>query len=167
MIDLVEGSGSRVTPIDYKRGAPRTGAEAPEAWPADRAQVCAQALVLRDNGYTCDEAIVYHDATRQRVRIPIDDELVAATIAQAEQARGVAERGRIPLPLVDSPKCPRCSLVSICLPDETAVAIAIDAPEEEQLALFGDQAAAERRPHEAPSRGVRQGIRLRALRSLR
>ncbi len=26
---------------------------------------------------------------------------------------------RIPAPLVDSPKCPRCSLVGICLPDET------------------------------------------------
>ncbi len=26
----------------------------------------------------------------------------------------------MPAPLVDSPKCPRCSLVSICLPDETS-----------------------------------------------
>ena len=25
----------------------------------------------------------------------------------------------MPAPLVDSPKCPRCSLVGICLPDET------------------------------------------------
>ena len=25
----------------------------------------------------------------------------------------------MPPPLVDSPKCPRCSLVGICLPDET------------------------------------------------
>ena len=31
----------------------------------------------------------------------------------------MAASGRIPPPLVDSPKCPRCSLVGICLPDET------------------------------------------------
>ena len=30
----------------------------------------------------------------------------------------VAAGGRIPAPLRDSPKCPRCSLVGICLPDE-------------------------------------------------
>jgi CRISPR-associated protein Cas1 len=146
VIDLVEGAGTVVTPIDYKRGAPRAGADAPEAWPADRAQVCVQALVLRDNGYTCDEAIVYYDATRQRVRVPIDEELVAATIAQAGDARRVAERGRIPLPLVDSPKCPRCSLVSICLPDETAVAMALDDPDERQLRLFEESLAVEHRP---------------------
>jgi CRISPR-associated protein Cas1 len=31
IIDLVEGTGSAVTPVDYKRGAPRMGAEGPEA----------------------------------------------------------------------------------------------------------------------------------------
>ena len=146
IIDLVEGTGSAVTPVDYKRGAPRTGADGPEAWPADRAQVCAQALILRDNGYTCDEAVVYYDATRQRVRVPIDEELAAATIQQAAGARSLAENGRIPAPLVDSPKCPRCSLVSICLPDETAVSMALPVPEEDQLSLFPDQEASEARP---------------------
>jgi CRISPR-associated protein Cas1 len=33
--------------------------------------------------------------------------------------RAMAQGGKMPLPLVDSPKCPRCSLVTICLPDET------------------------------------------------
>lgn len=146
VIDLVEGSGAAVTPVDYKRGAPRIGSDEPEAWPADRAQVCAQALILRDNGYTCNEAIVYYHQTRQRVRIAIDDELAQATIEQAARARSVAEAGRIPLPLVDSPKCPRCSLVSICLPDETAVAMALEAPEEQQLALFVEREPSELRP---------------------
>ena len=146
VIDLVEGTGTSVTPVDYKRGAPRMGDEGPEAWPADRAQVCVQALILRDNGYTCNDAVVYYNETRQRVRVAIDDELAAATIEQAAQVRAVAERGRIPLPLVDSPKCPRCSLVSICLPDETAVSMALPEPEEDQLTLFRDEASAEARP---------------------
>ena len=139
-LDLIEGSGMTVTPIDYKRGAPRTSGDALEAWPADRAQVCAQALILRDNGYTCEEAIVYYDATKQRVRVAIDAPLEAETVGFAAQARATAERGRIPPPLVDSPKCPRCSLVSICLPDETRASAAL--PEEEaQLALFEELAA--------------------------
>ena len=146
VVDLIEGTGTSVTPEDYKRGAPRLGGEGPEAWPADRAQVCAQALILRDNGYTCDEAVIYYNETRQRVRVAIDDQLVNATIEQAAQARTLAGSGQIPPPLVDSPKCPRCSLVSICLPDETAVSMALPAEDEEQLALFRDEAPTELRP---------------------
>ena len=35
-----------------------------------------------------------------------------------DSARAMAVGGKIPPPLEDSPKCPRCSLVGICLPDE-------------------------------------------------
>ncbi len=35
-----------------------------------------------------------------------------------DELRAMAAGGRIPPPLVDSPKCSRCSLVTICLPDE-------------------------------------------------
>ncbi len=121
-IDLIEEAAGAVIPVDYKYGRPRDDEDGPAAWPADRAQVCAQAIILRDNGYRCDEAVVYYHATKQRVRVPIDDALVGETLASLAEARRVAESGRIPPPLVDSPKCPRCSLVSICLPDETAAA---------------------------------------------
>lgn len=121
-IDLVEGSGDVVTPVDYKRGRPREVDGVLEAWPTNRAQVCVQALVLRENGYECNEAILYYNLTKQRVRVVIDEALVAETLASLAEARQVAESGRIPPPLVDSPKCPRCSLVGICLPDETHVA---------------------------------------------
>jgi hypothetical protein len=70
-------------------------------------------------------------------------------VAHAESARLLAASGRIPLPLVDSPKCPRCSLVSICLPDETAAAMGMTETEEDQerqLALFSDETECERRP---------------------
>lgn len=148
-LDLVEGEGTTVTPIDYKRGGPREAETGPQAWPADRAQVCVQALLLRDNGFSCDEAIVYYDAMKQRVRVPIDETLVSETLDYAARARGVAESGRIPPPLVDSPKCPRCSLVSICLPDETAAALGLPAEETSQRMLFDAPADSERRPLDA------------------
>jgi CRISPR-associated protein Cas1 len=43
----------------------------------------------------------------------------------------------IPPPLVDSPKCPGCSLVGICLPDETFARRCGTAEEPQQLGLFG------------------------------
>ncbi|HLK12290.1 MAG TPA: CRISPR-associated endonuclease Cas1 [Candidatus Binatia bacterium] len=136
-IDLVEGEGDAVVPVDYKRGRPQDGEDGPEAWPADKAQVCAQALILRDNGYTCDEAVLYYDATKQRVRVVVDDALVDETLRALADARRLAAGGRIPPPLTDSPKCPRCSLVTICLPDETATsAAAMESDDADQLALF-------------------------------
>jgi CRISPR-associated protein Cas1 len=140
-IDLIEGGGSRATPVDYKRGAPRDTPEGPEAWPADRIQVAAQALVLRNNGYECEEAILYYDRTRQRVRVPIDDVLERETIDTLGRARETARSSRIPPPLIDSPKCPRCSLVGICLPDETeTLGSAIDSGSQaQQLPLFPDE----------------------------
>ena len=115
-IDLVEGEGSLVTPVDYKHGkAP----DLPEgAWEPERVQVCLQGLLLRANGYTCNEGILYFVESRQRVPVPFDDALVARTLELLSDIRGMAASGQIPRPLVDSPKCPRCSLVGICLPDE-------------------------------------------------
>jgi CRISP-associated protein Cas1 len=138
-LDLIEGEGGMATPVDYKKGSPRETDDGPQAWPADRAQLCAQALILRDNGYQCDEAVAYYHATRQRVRVAIDDALVAETLAALEQARALAIRGKIPPPLVDSPKCPGCSLVGICLPDETALCESLPADEPNpQLSLFDE-----------------------------
>jgi CRISPR-associated protein Cas1 len=118
-IDVVKADNGIVTPVDYKKGAPKDTEEGPQVWPADRMQSAVQALLLRDNGYTCDDALVYYSATKQRVRITVDDALIAETEAAVAEARTLARSGGIPPPLVDSPKCPRCSLVTICLPDET------------------------------------------------
>jgi CRISPR-associated protein Cas1 len=105
-----------VIPVDYKKGAPP---DLPEgAWEPERVQVCLQGLLLREHGYDCDEGALYFAATQQRVRVEFTDELIARTLQLLDEARRVAVAGRIPPPLQDSPKCPRCSLVGICLPDE-------------------------------------------------
>jgi CRISPR-associated protein Cas1 len=107
-----------VCPVDYKAGAPRVGEGGIELWDADRMQLGVQALILRDNGYTCNEGVIYYRETKQRVPLSITPELalwVEERIGAARQAAAAA----IPPPLVASPKCPRCSLVTVCLPDET------------------------------------------------
>lgn len=136
-LDLVEADAGAVTPVDYKRGAPRDAESGPDAWPADRVQIAVQALVLRDNGYACDEGLLYYYETRQRVRVPMTDALMAETLSALDQARRVAQDGRIPPPLVDSPKCVRCSLAPICLPDETLASLSLeDEARDPQLPLF-------------------------------
>lgn len=119
-MDVVESLEGLVVPVDYKRGKPREGGGAGiDAWEPDQIQVGIQALILRENGYRCEHAVVYYAATKQRVRVTIDDELLHRCLSAISNARQVARDGVIPDPLVDSPKCPRCSLVNICLPDET------------------------------------------------
>jgi CRISPR-associated protein Cas1 len=117
-LDLVEGVAGGVVPVDTKKGRPDTDGR---AWEADAVQVCAQVLLLREHGYECSRGEVFYAETRQRVVVEPDEGLVARTLAVVDQARALATQMRPPPPLQGSPKCPRCSLVGICLPDETNV----------------------------------------------
>lgn len=118
-MDVLEVSGGRVVPVDYKRGEPPRDEEGlPSVWPADRAQILAQVLILRDNGYSCDEGVVYYAATKQRIRVPATGDAVRWLLEQIERAREIERSGRIPPPLFASRKCEGCSLAPVCLPDE-------------------------------------------------
>ncbi len=133
-LDLVESDDEPgwVRPIDYKRG------EVPDiehrVWPADRVQVCAQALVLRANGYQVRQAGLWYDTSKQRVYVAIDDGLVAQTRQAVVDLRAAIEAKELPPPLLANTKCDGCSLAPICLPDE--------------LACLGDPTAAEREPED-------------------
>jgi len=123
-LDLVEATegddGSPVhRPIEYKKSRPRETDDGFELWDADRMQLALQILLLRENGFRCDHGIVYYRETRQQVTLPYSDELARWTRDNIDAARETARSPERPPPLEDSPKCPRCSLVSVCLPDET------------------------------------------------
>jgi CRISP-associated protein Cas1 len=112
------GLAGAVCPVEYKTGAPREGENGRELWPADRMQLGLQILLLRENGYACTEGVVFYRQTRQRVRfVPTADD--EAWIKRGIAAARACAKGPIPPPLDHSPKCPRCSLAPICMPDET------------------------------------------------
>ena len=115
-VDILEGEGAQVRPVDVKKGKPPDHGP---AWEPELVQLCVLGLLLRDNGYQCDEGVLYFVQPRQRVTVPFDADLVDRTLQLVEDLRRVAADPIAPPPLVDSPKCPRCSLVGICLPDET------------------------------------------------
>lgn len=116
--DLFSLAVREVVPVDYKAGAPREGDAGNELWDTDKMQLGLQALILRDNGYTCNEGVIYYRTTKQRVRLAITPELETWVIEKIAEAKKVMT-GPMPAPLVDSPKCVRCSLAPVCLPDET------------------------------------------------
>lgn len=115
-MDLVEDGGDgTVVPVDYKKGHPDKNGE---AWPSDRVQVLVQALLLQEAGYVVERAEIWYAETRQRVHIMVDDAALKEITDTVKRAWEVAADPVAPPPLHDSPRCPRCSLVGICLPDE-------------------------------------------------
>ncbi|MCG3192714.1 MAG: CRISPR-associated exonuclease Cas4/endonuclease Cas1 fusion [Thermoanaerobaculia bacterium] len=120
--DLIEGEGEEAHPVDYKKGkAPDPDRVPGGVWPADRVQIGAQILALRECGYSCEAGSIYYAETKKRVRVPWSQDLESLVLGAISGARE-AERSAVPpQPLVDSPKCPKCSLVGICLPDESTL----------------------------------------------
>jgi CRISP-associated protein Cas1 len=117
VMDIVREQDKIVAPIEYKHGSAPDIQEG--AYENDRVQLCAQGLVLRDNGYTCDQGHIFFWGSRKKIVIPFDQPLIDRTLEVIRQVRDMAVSGDIPPPLHNSPKCPQCSLVTICLPDET------------------------------------------------
>lgn len=115
VIDRVDHSDGTASPVDIKKGSPNPDGG---PWPADETQLLVQAVLLRRAGYLVESGSLYYAGTNQRVSVPIPPDAEARVGSLALEAREVAARPRPPLPLVESPKCPRCSLVSLCLPDE-------------------------------------------------
>ena len=117
-LDLLETQDGVVTPVDYKHGRrPHVPAGAYEP---ERIQLCLQGLLLAEHGNACTEGVLYYQESRERVRIVFDDTLIATTEAAVHGLRLTTAGGRIPPPTDEIRKCPRCSLVGICLPDEVA-----------------------------------------------
>ena len=127
-LDLAAIDGQTAVPIEYRKGAPRRCVVAGDAkddddeaavepWPTDRVQVGLQALLLEEAGYSVPQCILYYAAEKRRVIVPFDESLRTEALATLDAAKACS-RGPRPLPLVNDPRCPRCSLLPICLPDE-------------------------------------------------
>ncbi len=132
-LDLAEISGQVAVPVEYRKGRSKRATMAPppddpgeaedpplsraEAWPTDRVQVGLQAVLLEEAGYTVMEAVIYYAEEKLRLEVAVDAALRAEALATLEAAKECAKGSR-PLPLVNDPRCVRCSLQPICLPDE-------------------------------------------------
>ena len=116
-IDLLEGDGRSVTPVEYKRSEAR-----PEGhYEPHLMQLAAQCLALRENGFSCEEGMVYYIRSQQRVSVKFDQSLLERANKLIADLRRMAGKSELPPPLRGSSRCDRCSLAGICLPDEIAM----------------------------------------------
>jgi CRISP-associated protein Cas1 len=118
-VDLVELDGRRAVPVEYKRGhpiAPDHPLHDPEL-----VQLTAQVLLLRDSGFEVDHGEVYFAGTHSRHAVEITPELEKRARIAVREVLENASKPAAPAPLIDSPKCPHCVLLNLCMPDETEV----------------------------------------------
>jgi CRISPR-associated exonuclease Cas4 len=120
--DVIENVGGSLIPVEYKHGAQGKHG----GWFNDAVQLCAQALCLEER-LEDDERIphgyIFYIASRRRVQVQFSDELREHTLAAIERAFQVAMLDTIPPPLSgkDVVRCPACSLLPLCLPDEVTL----------------------------------------------
>ena len=115
-IDLLEADDGAVTIVDTKKG--KRPHVAKGAYDPERIQLCAQALILEDLGYQVAGAFIWYAGSRERVPVVLDEELRRQTLQAAAHMRLTVAARRRPPPLDNSPKCVKCALAGICLPDE-------------------------------------------------
>ncbi|MEZ5327533.1 MAG: CRISPR-associated endonuclease Cas1 [Verrucomicrobiales bacterium] len=118
-LDLVSADpeGGEAIPVETKKS--RVPATPEKSFPPERAQLMAQALLLRAHGYRSEHGYLYFAGSRVRVWIDFTFELEVETRQTIKAIQAARATTVMPPPLEDSPKCWGCSLCGICLPDET------------------------------------------------
>ncbi|MGQ0642523.1 MAG: CRISPR-associated protein Cas4 [Gemmatimonadaceae bacterium] len=107
-------------PVEYKRGRPKSH-------DADRVQLCAQALCLEEMlGVHVAVGALYYGKTRRRKRVTFDAALRALTEQTCARLHALVASSKTP-PAIREPKCDRCSLYELCLPQSMSVRRSVSA----------------------------------------
>ncbi len=114
--DVIEERAGVVIPVEYKRGQQGN-------WLNEHIQLCAQAMCLEERlpgKPPIEYGYIYYVASQRRVKVAFTPQLRARTTAAIAQAFQVAARETPPPPLTGKlvARCPPCSLLPICLPEE-------------------------------------------------
>ena len=121
--DTVEvAPDGRLTVVEYKATPIR---REPTVTDAMRIQLALQVGALRSVGHVVAGQVVYFTNHRIRVPVVISADDIEAANAAVLATRATVEAPEAPPPLEDDARCPSCSHVGICLPEEreeTAVA---------------------------------------------
>lgn len=109
--DVVEFSDRGAAfPIEHKLGRPK-------AHDADVVQLCAQALCLEEmTTHPVLEGALFYGRSRRRLRVVFDDTLRRCTERAATRLHELIRTAVTPIARRE-PKCDRCSLLNLCLPD--------------------------------------------------
>ena len=120
VVDCLRRRDGSYLPYEHKRGKPARAADnSPEAWPSDRLQVIAYAVLLEDAfAQTIPEGRVRYHAANVTVRVPIDGRARTDLRSAIDDARQLRESVDRPPIAANDRLCARCSLAPVCLPEE-------------------------------------------------
>lgn len=100
-----------VYPVEYKHGKRRR-------WINDDLQLAAQAMCLEETlGRPVPKGAIYHQQSRRRREVVIDEAVRQAVETAARQMRELMTGKQMPPPVDDARRCPECSLRDICQPE--------------------------------------------------
>lgn len=123
-VDAVRRRDGKWVPYEHKRGrCRRDDQERPQAWPSDRIQAIAYAVLLAETfGEDIPEARVRYHADNVTAFVMIDDDArndLRQAIGRARELQSTTAR-----PPIHSNErmCARCSLAPVCLPEEERLA---------------------------------------------
>ncbi|MBK9129426.1 MAG: type I-MYXAN CRISPR-associated endonuclease Cas1 [Phycisphaerales bacterium] len=122
-VDVLRCRNGQLLPYEHKRGRSAGKKGAREAWPSDRVQLGAYALLVEEAfGRQIPEARVRYHADNVTVRVPLDETLRDDVSHAIARARALAQSTERP-PVTDNERlCVRCSLAEVCLPEESRLA---------------------------------------------
>lgn len=114
--DLVEFADDGTPyPVEYKHGRVNK-----KSFPADAAQLCAQALCLEEmTGRAVPHGAIYYFSSRRRREVEFTLDLRADTERVIRETRALLLSPHIPLPFNDK-RCRECSLRELCVPELAA-----------------------------------------------
>jgi CRISPR-associated protein Cas1 len=126
-VDFVRYRDGGLVAYEHKRGR----SMGDDAWPSDRLQVIAYAVLLEEHlGKPVREGRVHYHANNKTVRVPVDDVAREALRAAVARARELSRSVQRP-PVAENEKlCAKCSLAPVCLPEEERLLRAVDSGEE-------------------------------------
>lgn len=133
-VDALRRRDGSYLPYEHKRGRSRRDEKTPTAWPSDRLQVVAYAVLIESaTGQAIPEGRIRYHADNVTVRVPIDAQARSDLEEAVTTARRLRESTERPPVAENERLCVRCSLAPVCLPEEVRQA---DEPEHEPLRLF-------------------------------
>jgi CRISPR-associated exonuclease Cas4 len=100
----------RPFPVEYKRGRPKREH-------CDEVQLCAQAICLEEMlGISIPEGALFYGATRRRCDVDFGASIRNETEKTAARLHQLLSE-KITPPAIREPKCERCSLYELCMPE--------------------------------------------------
>ena len=126
--DIVEfHNDGQVIPVEYKRGKPKKDG-------SDRVQICAQAMCLEEMlGTNIQQAFLFYGVKQRRTEVTIDHSLREITRSKIKRLRQMIDSRQTPT-AKRQPKCDKCSLVELCMPDSMRLARGAQAWNDRQYA---------------------------------